>query len=91
MSALPDRRSPCRIDKDKGNRRHRCSWQHADLVEGFRLAQEAQDRRAEAASIGYATELAEYFDPHDGVERRLTFKDWLRWSAHPARHQEAAA
>lgn len=75
--ALADHLSPCRIDKAKGNHRHRCSWQHADLVEGYRLAAEAQNLRAEAATHGYATELAAYFDPHDGTERRLTFRDYL--------------
>jgi hypothetical protein len=76
--ALADQLSPCRIDKAKGARRHRCSPHHADLVEGFRLAVEAQDTRAEAATHGYSTELAAYFDPHDGTERRLTFRDWLK-------------
>jgi hypothetical protein len=75
--ALADHLSPCRIDRDKGVRRHRCSPHHADLVEGFRLAVEAQNARAEAATSGYDTELAQYFDPHDGTERRLTLRDWL--------------
>ena len=75
--ALPDSRSPCRIDQGKGDRRHRCSAHHADLVESYRLAVEAQNARAEAATAGYATELAEYFDRHDGTERRHTFREWL--------------
>jgi hypothetical protein len=75
--ALADHLSPCRIDKRKGARRHRCSAHHADLVEGYRLAVEAQNARAEAATAGYETELAQYFHPHDGTERRLTLRDWL--------------
>lgn len=90
MTRLPDRRSPCRIDKAKGPRRHHCSAWHADLVEGFRLAQHAQKMRAEAATNGYATELADYFDRHDGVERRVTFKDWLLGSRQQDRSAVAA-
>ena len=75
--ALADHLSPCRIDKAKGNCRHRCSAHHADLVESYRLAVEAQNARAEAATAGYATELEQYFHPHDGVERRHTFREWL--------------
>lgn len=94
MSRLPDRRSPCRIDKAKGNRRHPCSVHHADLVDGFRLAQEAQQLRAEAATHGYETELAAYFGDDgtgDAVERRLTFREWLEGSANPARHEQEEA
>lgn len=75
--ALHPSRSPCRIDASKGKRQHRCSAHHAGLVESFRLAQEAQDRRAEAATGAYATELADYFGP-DGTERRVRLGDWLR-------------
>jgi hypothetical protein len=93
MARLPDRQSPCRIDSEKKNHRHPCSWQHADLVEGFRLEQHAQQLRAEAATGGYKTELAAYFG-EDGtgnaVERRLTFKEWLTGHADPARQQAAA-
>lgn len=64
-----------------GPRRHRCSAQHRDLVESYRLAVEAQNARAEAATIGYPTELASYFSPHGGVERRLTFREWLTHQA----------
>ncbi len=80
--ALPDRRSPCRIDQSKGNRRHPCSAEHASLVEGYRLAVEAQNARAESATLGYETELRTYFDRDDGTERRLNFRDWLTGSAH---------
>lgn len=55
-------------------RPHNCSWYHAELVESYRLAVEAQNLRAEDASIGYQTELYEYFTI---TERRITFKDWL--------------
>ncbi len=82
-NALPDRRSPCRIDQAKGPHRHRCSLAHADLVEGYRLAVEAQNVRAESATLGYETETREYFDRDDGTERRLTFRDWLTGSRRP--------
>ena len=93
MSRLPDRRSPCAIDQEKGNRRHACSMSHADLVEGFRLEQHAQQLRAEAATGGYETELAAYFGDDgtgDAVEQRLTFRDWLIGHRDPARQMEAA-
>jgi hypothetical protein len=93
VTGLPDWRSPCRIDKDKGPGRHHCSTGHADLVRGFRLEQHAQQQRAEAATHGYPTELAAYFGDDgtgDAVERRLNFKDWLIGKADPARRQDAA-
>lgn len=77
MTRIPDRRSPCRIDQAKGNRRHPCSEAHADLVKGFRIAQHEQNERAEAVTLGYETELADYFHPQNGQECRLTFRDWL--------------
>lgn len=60
-----------------GPRRHRCSWWHSSLVEGYRAAVRAQQLRAEAATLGYATELADYYDRLNGVERRVTFRDFL--------------
>ena len=90
---LPDRKSPCHIDPDKGNRRHPCSRAHADLVNDFRREQHAQQLRAEAATHGYPRELASYFGDdgaHDAVERRLTFKDWLVGHADRSRQREAA-
>lgn len=80
MTRIPDRRSPCRIDHDKGPLRHRCSTEHAELVREFRLAQHVQQQRAEKATHGYPTELAAYFGDDgtgDAVEKRLTFRDWL--------------
>lgn len=62
----------------KGPRYHHCSWWHRDLVEGYRLARHAQEMRAEAYSIGYPTELREFYRT---VERPLTFRDWLIGSA----------
>jgi hypothetical protein len=44
------------------------------LVDGYRLAREAQDLRAEAYSNGHATELAEFYR---SVEPPLTFRVWL--------------
>ena len=69
--------SPCRINRSGTGRRHACSVFHADLVESYRLAVAAQEERAEAATNGYATELHDYFDPLNGVERRHTFREWL--------------
>lgn len=63
---------------------------HRERVQGYYLEREAQDERAEAASNGYETELAAYFDPHDGQERRWLFKDWLIATANPE-DEEAAA
>jgi hypothetical protein len=57
-----------------GGRRHHCSEYHADLVESYRLARYAQDERAEAWAIGYATELGAFYRD---VERPVTFKAWL--------------
>lgn len=75
------RSSPCR-SRATGPRRHHCSWWHSTLVEGYRAAREAQQLRAEAATAGYATELADYWQT---VERRLTFRYWLmNWEKAPA-------
>lgn len=63
----------CRL-RVAGPRRHRCSTWHRELVEGYRLAREVQLLRAEAATHGYATELAEYWRD---VEPALTFREWL--------------
>lgn len=93
MSRIPDRRSPCAIDQAKGARRHPCSRAHADLVDGFRREQHAQQLRAEALTHGYARELAAYFGDDgtgDRVEKRITFKDWLIGRADPARREHAA-
>lgn len=78
--------SPCR--KGRGARRHHCSWWHSELVTGYRLARKAQDDRAEAYAIGYATELADFYRD---VERPVTFRDWLVWSAGEARAAAAEA
>ena len=73
----------------RGIRRRMSRWQH-DLVEGYRLARHAQDLRAEAATGGYDSELEEYFDPLDGVEKRLTFRDYLIGLAETAEQEEEA-
>lgn len=65
--------SPCRASK--GPRRHRCSWWHSELVTSYRCARQAQDERAEAWSIGYATELAAFYRD---VEPPVTFRQWLQ-------------
>lgn len=44
------------------------------MVEGYRAAAEAQRLRAEAASLGYAAELADYWRT---VEPRVTFRTYL--------------
>jgi hypothetical protein len=56
-------------------------------VEGYRAARWDQEQRAEAWAIGYATELAAFYRD---VERPVTFKDWLIWSARPAEESAAA-
>lgn len=61
--------------RSTGPRRHHCSEWHADLVESYRLARAAQDERAEAWAIGYATELAAFYAE---VEPPVTFKAWLQ-------------
>lgn len=66
--------SPCRSDPAKGPRAHRCSWWHAQVVEGYRLARAAQDARAEDWSRGWATDLAAFYRD---VERPVTFRAWL--------------
>jgi hypothetical protein len=58
-----------------GPRRHHCSEHHADLVESYRLARAAQEERAEAWAIGYATELAVFYRD---VEPPILFRTWLQ-------------
>jgi hypothetical protein len=57
-NALHPRRSPCRIDAGKGRHQHPCSPAHADA--GYRAWRQTWEEAAEAATIGYATELTEY-------------------------------
>lgn len=78
----------CRIDMTKAPRQHRCSRWHAELVEGYLLAREAQELRAETYSSGYATELAEFYRD---VEPRVTFKAWLLGTSQVAQRERAAA
>lgn len=47
---------------------------HAQMMDEYYAARAAQEARAEAWSLGYATELSEFYDT---VEPRLTFKQWL--------------
>lgn len=72
-NALPSHRSPCRPDRTKGLRQHRCSWSHASAVEGYRAIRQYEEDAAEVATGGYATELAEYWAEHP----RTTFRDYL--------------
>lgn len=65
------RGSPCRAGD--GPRRHRCSRWHAELVHGYRAARAAAEAAAEAATLGYATELAHYRQSQPAV----TFRDYL--------------
>lgn len=46
---------------------------HADLMTGYYLAREAQEKQAEAATNGHATELAEFYRDYP----RLTFRRYL--------------
>ena len=83
--------SPCRIDTDKGNRRHRCSEAHADLVHEYRQALYLQTRRAEQATGEYPRELGRYFGTDGqgpGVEVRLTFKRYLTAPKHGVRQEQ---
>lgn len=43
-------------------------------MSGYYAARAAQEARAEQWSLGYATELAEFYAT---VEQRLTYKQWL--------------
>jgi hypothetical protein len=69
--------SPCRRREDAKPHPHACSPAHADLVAGYQGARAAQVQAAQAATHGYATELAEWFAEHG----RITFKAWLLGSA----------
>lgn len=73
-----------------GMRRCHVRCLHRERVEDYHRARHVQDTRAEAATHGYETELAAYFDPLNGVERRLLFKDWLIETANPTDQGEAA-
>ncbi|WP_311210899.1 MULTISPECIES: hypothetical protein [unclassified Aeromicrobium] len=57
---------------------------HRRLVEDYRIARANDEALADEASIGYATEYAEYVADHP----LITFKDWL--TGHRQRHEEAA-
>ena len=72
-NALHPSRSPCRIDRGKGRQQHRCSSAHADVVEGYRLWREVEERAAEEATHGYATELDDYWRDR----QRPTFSAYL--------------
>lgn len=72
-NALPGHRTSCRIDASKGLRQHRCSSAHVALVDGYRAYREHAYRAAEDASIGYATEEADYWRTHE----RPTLKAYL--------------
>lgn len=49
------------------------NWYHEALMDSYYCAREAQEREAEAYSIGYQTELEEFYK----VNRRVTFREWL--------------
>lgn len=57
---------------------------HRALVNEYRLARLNDEQHAEAASIGYATEYAEYVAAHP----LITFQEWLIGHRKP---QEVAA
>jgi hypothetical protein len=71
--ALHPAQSPCRHDTSLGRRMHRCSAAHASLVDGYRAWREAAHETAEAATLGYATELADYWREHPAP----TFREYL--------------
>lgn len=65
----------------------KASCLHRALVNDYQLARHNEEQAAETASIGYATEYAEYVAEHPLV----TFKDWLIGHKKPAAEHEAAA
>jgi hypothetical protein len=71
--ALHPSRSPCRVDAAKGLLQHRCSRSHAELVDGYRAWREVAHAAAEASTIGYDTELVDYWSSHE----RPTFRAYL--------------
>lgn len=73
-NALPRHKTPCRVDSTKGIHQHRCSPAHRDAVQGYQSWREAEYEAAEAATNGYATELAEYWLTHTPP----TFKAYLQ-------------
>ena len=68
--------SPCRIDAKKGRHRHRCSREHADLVQAYRDARHVYELAREDRTLGYATEMTE----DRSVVVPVTFGRWLIWS-----------
>lgn len=46
---------------------------HDDLMDGYYAIREAQEREAEAVTLNYDTELAEYWERHP----RITFRMYL--------------
>lgn len=73
-NALPQHRTPCRIDETKGVHQHRCSATHRDAVEGYRAWRAAELEAAEAATLAYGTEEDEYWE----TRTRPTFKAYLQ-------------
>lgn len=63
----------------------KASCLHRALVNDYRLARLNEEQQAEEASIGYATEYAEYVADHP----LITFRAWL--VGQRTRQQEAAA
>lgn len=49
------------------------NWYHADLMESYYTAREVQEREAEAFSMNYDAELAEFYE----LNPRVTFRRWL--------------
>lgn len=59
------------------------NWYHADLMESYYLAREAWEAEAEAVTLGYDTEMAEY----KATNPPPRFRDWL---IHNSREREMA-
>lgn len=59
---------------------------HRALVEDYRAERRRQEDAAEAASLGYATEWAEY----TAANPLVTFGAWLKFTAVPPELREAA-
>jgi len=76
--------------RDHGKRRkHNCSAWHRALMEAYYDARNRQEMRAEEYSIGYATELKQFYTE---VESKITFKFFLsNWRFYMSYEQEMAA
>lgn len=89
MTRIPDRRSPCRIDKAKGNRRHPCSVFHADLVDTYRSWRDSEYAAADQAAYGTPSSPGD--EKYWSDREKPTFRRFLRdWTERRHVEEEAA-